>query len=180
MDTEKLNRWLALCANIGVLVGIVLLVVELDQNSNIARLELELSRNEIFQQGEVALYGDRGADVWAKAVMDPMSLSPAEIRIMDGYLTNAVNRSQKVYDLELAGLREDGAALQYMREDLGFEVGNQFAQTWWAHSKDLWGDDEFARMLDSVISEKDPNFNKNRILGIQRDLAGQSTSNNNN
>ena len=32
MDSDRLNRWLTLGANIGVLVGIILLIVELDQN----------------------------------------------------------------------------------------------------------------------------------------------------
>ena len=32
MDSDRLNRWLTLGANVGVLVGIILLIVELDQN----------------------------------------------------------------------------------------------------------------------------------------------------
>jgi hypothetical protein len=32
MDSDRLNHWLTLGANIGVLVGIILLIVELDQN----------------------------------------------------------------------------------------------------------------------------------------------------
>ena len=33
MDTDKLNKWLSLSANIGVLIGIVFLAVEIRQNS---------------------------------------------------------------------------------------------------------------------------------------------------
>ena len=32
MNTEKLNRWLALGANVGVLIGLILLVYEVRQN----------------------------------------------------------------------------------------------------------------------------------------------------
>ena len=32
MDSDRLNRWLTLGANVGVLAGIILLLVELDQN----------------------------------------------------------------------------------------------------------------------------------------------------
>jgi len=175
MKTKNLNTWLSLGANVGVMIGLVLLVIELDQNSSIARLQLELGRNEIYQQGEFALFGDRGADVWAKSVMEPSSLSNGEIRIMDGYLTNALNRPQKVYDLEMAGLREKGAALQYMKDNFRFDFGSQFAQTWWKYEKDLWGNGEFAKMLDTVIAEVDPNYNKNRIVSIQRDLSRVSS-----
>lgn len=41
MDTDRLNRWLALGANIGVLIGIILLVVELDQNRDMMRAQTQ-------------------------------------------------------------------------------------------------------------------------------------------
>ena len=39
MDTDRLNRWLALGANLGVLVGLALLLVELDQNRDMMRAQ---------------------------------------------------------------------------------------------------------------------------------------------
>ena len=32
MDTDRLNRWLTLGANIGIIVGIVFLAIEVNQN----------------------------------------------------------------------------------------------------------------------------------------------------
>ena len=39
MDTENLSRWLGIGANIGVLFGIILLVIELDQNRDLMRAQ---------------------------------------------------------------------------------------------------------------------------------------------
>lgn len=47
MESDKVNRWLTLGANIGVLIGIILLVVELDQNREMIRAQ---TRNDISQQ----------------------------------------------------------------------------------------------------------------------------------
>jgi hypothetical protein len=47
MQSNKLNSWLTLGANIGVLIGIILLVVELDQNREMIRAQ---TRNDISQQ----------------------------------------------------------------------------------------------------------------------------------
>ena len=44
MDSENVNRWLTLGANLGVLVGIILLVVELNQNREMIRAQ---TRNEL-------------------------------------------------------------------------------------------------------------------------------------
>lgn len=46
MDSDRLARWLTLIANIGVLIGIILLIVELDQNRDMMRSQ---TRNDISQ-----------------------------------------------------------------------------------------------------------------------------------
>ena len=46
MDIEKANHWMTLVTNIGVLIGIVLLVFELNQNSNLMRAEMHAMRAE--------------------------------------------------------------------------------------------------------------------------------------
>ena len=40
MDSDRLNRWLTLGANVGVLIGIMLLVLELNQNSVLMRAQI--------------------------------------------------------------------------------------------------------------------------------------------
>lgn len=47
MNSDKANRWLTLGANVGVLLGILLLTVELDQNREMIRAQ---TRNDISQQ----------------------------------------------------------------------------------------------------------------------------------
>ena len=47
MESDKINRWLTLGANIGVLIGIILVVVELDQNREMVQAQ---TRNDISQQ----------------------------------------------------------------------------------------------------------------------------------
>ena len=50
MDTEKLNRWLALAANIGVLIGLILLVYEVRQNSGLMRAQISMERTNTNMQ----------------------------------------------------------------------------------------------------------------------------------
>ena len=179
MQTVRLNQWLSVGANFGVLIGIILLIVELDQNSDLARLQLEDNRRTTFQQGEFAIYGERAAEVWAKSIMDPASLSVSEIRIMDAYLSSNLNRSNAVHDLEIAGLRESGAALQYLKENLPFDFGNHYAQAWWKHEKQYW-DSGFVEKVDSLIADISPTLNRTRILSLQSDIAHIAPAHNDN
>jgi hypothetical protein len=47
MDRDRLNRWLSLAANLGVLAGIILLAFELEQNREMMRAQ---TRNELSEQ----------------------------------------------------------------------------------------------------------------------------------
>ncbi len=40
MNTKNLNQWLTLAANLGVLVGLILLIAELNQNSTLMRAQI--------------------------------------------------------------------------------------------------------------------------------------------
>ena len=44
MNTKKLNQWMALGANIGVLIGLILLVYEVRQNSDLMRAQISMER----------------------------------------------------------------------------------------------------------------------------------------
>ena len=46
IESDQLNRWLSLAANLGVIAGIVFLVVELRQNTDMMRAQ---SRTEMSQ-----------------------------------------------------------------------------------------------------------------------------------
>ena len=78
MNTDKLNRWLTLGANIGVLTGIILLVVELEQSRNMMRAEIrnELAAEIIGLLNDVA-YNPDFASILTRS-NDGEELTPAE------------------------------------------------------------------------------------------------------
>ena len=54
-NTDKLNAWLTLGANLGVLVGLILLIVELDQNNDAVRAQIHQARSDNFESFMVEL-----------------------------------------------------------------------------------------------------------------------------
>jgi len=49
MSAESINRWLTLGANIGVMIGLILLVVELNQNSELVRAQIHQARSDNYE-----------------------------------------------------------------------------------------------------------------------------------
>jgi len=54
-DSDRLNRWLTLGANLGVLLGIIFLAVELNQNTLQTRLQTSNSFHDTFANVELAI-----------------------------------------------------------------------------------------------------------------------------
>ena len=54
MNAEHVNRWLTLSANIGVVIGLILLLIELDQNSDLVRAQIHQARSDTWVSGRVA------------------------------------------------------------------------------------------------------------------------------
>ncbi len=52
MSAEKVNTWLSLGANIGVVIGLMLLIIEIGQNTDMMRAQINQSRADtaLFQQ----------------------------------------------------------------------------------------------------------------------------------
>jgi len=55
LDTDRLNRWLSLGANIGVLVGLFFLVVEIRHTNDLARASAYRSRGTEIQEAYQAI-----------------------------------------------------------------------------------------------------------------------------
>ena len=66
-NSSKLGRWLTVGTNLSVLVGIVLLIVEINQNNELVRIQIEQARSDTYVawQREIAL-GDHVAPLFAK------------------------------------------------------------------------------------------------------------------
>ena len=46
MNTDSVNKWLTLSANVGVVIGLILLLIELNQNSYFVRAQIHQARSD--------------------------------------------------------------------------------------------------------------------------------------
>ncbi len=67
MDTDRLNRWLTLGANLGVLTGIILIIIELNQNADLMRAQMVQSRaDNLVNSYEVRMHSDYWPEIASK------------------------------------------------------------------------------------------------------------------
>ncbi len=56
MSAEKVNRWLSLGANIGVVIGLVLLIIEIGQNTEMMQAQINQSRTDAAISEQQAVF----------------------------------------------------------------------------------------------------------------------------
>ena len=73
MRSERFTVWLQTLSNLGLIGGLVLLAVQIQQTRDLTRLQMRLDRLGSFQQMEQALLGEDPATAWAKSIRDPVA-----------------------------------------------------------------------------------------------------------
>ena len=102
MEPDRLNRWLTLVANFGVIVGIVFLIIELDQTNRIARYTAEIGWRS--QAIEINSSRIEYSDVYSKLQVDDTDLTPSEqaqALMMARQLFNFWLNAESAYNLGL-------------------------------------------------------------------------------
>ena len=172
MDSDRLNRWLTLGANVGVVVGIIFLAVEIRQNSELARIQLTDERMATWQQGELVVLGDSIARVWEKSVLDPASLSLAETRMLDAYLAFQLTSATRILQLERDGLMEPGATKRYLEGNMPFFFDTDFARAWWEIEGRTWGP-ELVEIAEPIIGEVSKDESVIKLQKIREEAAAR-------
>ena len=122
MNSSKLDRWLTVGTNMSVLIGIILLIVEINQNNELVRIQIEQARSDTYVawQREVAS-GDHVAPLFAK------------LRFQDGNFFSNPDFEQ-LDRVELERIRAIAAARFYDYETLYAQYERGFV------SEEYWSD----------------------------------------
>jgi len=106
MKLDPLNRWLTLGANIGVVIGIVLLITELSQNREMMRSQV---RNDVAQgfQAFVALYANREIVDIALRRDRGEAVTPVETALADAVVEAGIRYWENAHYQYRQGLYDD-------------------------------------------------------------------------
>jgi hypothetical protein len=173
MTSERINSWIQVASNLGLIAGLVLVAVQIQQTRDLTRLQLQLDRLAASQQMEQGLLGEEPGIAWAKSIRDPTSLSDAEVKSIDSYLINQVHQWDWLATMENAGLEELGALERSIRTTSWFFFGNPFGKRWWVSIRDagVW-DPDLVRLLDAEIARLGDDVNARWLDEMRSPVGG--------
>ena len=154
VNSDRLNRWLTLGANVGILAGLILVAVQIQQNSQLVRMQLvnegNLSSNEIW----VSATGEKPLEAIAKSIENPEELTFAEFLVVDLYLFSNMNLLYRSYELAREGIF-DAADWQSSVEALApYFIANKFGRIWWREEASLFFSPEFSAFVDKQLEDE--------------------------
>ena len=161
MEFDRLNRWLALAANLGLLAGLILVALQLNQTSELARAQLINEGNTTESQVWTASMGEDPAAAIAKSFENPSEMTFSDFIVVDAYLWIAMNIFHRDYELAREGMF-DTTEWQQGIDSLGtWYLGNAFGRAWWEEEARELFEPEFVAYIDQHLakpSNKDSEF----------------------
>ena len=105
MDIERTNQWLTLIANVGVLVGVIFLAVELRHSSNAISAQTQDSIADGFIQLNLATISDPTVgENWVIGLYEPERLTNTEKIRFSMHMRALFNQFRRVHGLYRADL----------------------------------------------------------------------------
>ena len=146
-----------MAANVGVLVGILFLAVEIRQNSDHLALQLEFAQptQKIFEANR-DLMNPAIARVFAKAVEAPAELTFEEGLIASSLILNLLNEWEDRYLIYKAGLDVEIDWRRHIRENIEWTLGSRFAMEVYRSNRGAF-ETEFVEYIDSLLDEVSDN-----------------------
>ena len=153
MDGGRLNWWLTITANIAVLIGIVLLIVELDQNRDMMRAQTrsDLAMGIVSIQSGIA-ENEQLAEVLAKA-RDGETLSAGESLQFANRMLAMFRYWENVHYQYRMGLYDE---VEFLKQKDAWEDYINVSDVQvdaWCRFRDTFSP-EFAQEVDGIINQR--------------------------
>ena len=177
MDSAIVNRWLTLVANVGILIGLVLVLVEIRQNSELLRLQFINDDLMAVARTEEPLLGENPANVMMKSMYSPEDLTYADFRVIDAYYVAKIDLINRRFRLGQEGIFDE----EDWKSQFGFTFewlfGNRFGRLWWEYGgRRVYSDvPEIVEFVDAAIDGMPQDLSTRSWEKIQEELRAGST-----
>ena len=158
MITDKLNRWFTMLVNLSVLAGIVLVAIQIQQNTDITKAQMANEYYLLDAQIELTMMGESPALSLEKAIYFPYELNQEDDVILDRYFNFGILQLQRIQKMIELGVADE----ELYQERAGYliwHLGNEAGRRWW-NQYALGEPNELSRDIETVLAGSNFQINK--------------------
>jgi hypothetical protein len=165
MNVDRLNQWLTLGANFGVVIGLVLVAFQFQQNTDAVRLQARLGASGSIQNAELSHAGDTLAEAFTKSILTPSELTPSEVTQVWSYLTSGLSGVYQNWVAYDAGYTTS-SDMENMALAATMYLNYPFGLVFWNSMKNSQYDPRFVALVDSALTDQVPNSTQISFLRL--------------
>jgi len=169
MDMDRLNRWITLGANVGILIGLILVGYEIRQNSALVRAQIVAAAFSDQKALAIAQMGDDYPNSLARSVEEPSSVTLEDVVVLQAAL-----EARFVEFRRNAIMEEIGVFTGRWRQDISYSshpfttpIGRKFWDSWYDEKID------WMRDVQAAIENTEPTSESEYLGSLQESLNSE-------
>jgi hypothetical protein len=171
---DRVGRWLTIGANIGVVVGLLILIVEMRQNAALTRVATEQAMNDLMANTELHLAQPEQSAAWVRSYMAPETMSDVDIKMNEAVLVSLLMQWDNGFQMERSGLRTRAEVERLIRNTAPFYFGSAFGKRWFAAQAPGWQGTDMFEVAGPIVAELDENFMREYYTSLRMDAQTAS------
>ena len=140
-------------ANFGLLVGLILVAVQINQNSELARMQMINEGNVATNQIWAITMGENPTESIAWSFENPEEMSFVDFIVVDTWLYTTMNLFYRNYELAREGIFEDQDWQKAIDVNATWWLGSRFGRTWWKEEARFFFAPEFSAYVDQHLEK---------------------------
>lgn len=164
---DRYGRWIALVANIGVVLGLFALIIEIRQNAALTRVATEGSMNELLASTEFHLAQPEQSAAWVRSYMAPETMSDVDIRMNEAVLVSLLMQWDNGFQMERSGLRTRAEVERLIRNTAPYYFGSRFGKRWFAAQEPGWQGTDMFEVAGPIVAGLDENFMRDYYTNLR-------------
>ena len=164
---DRIGRWLTLGANVGVVLGLLILVIEIRQNAALTRVATEGALNELMLSTEIHLAQPEQSAAWVKSYMAPETMNDVEIRMNEAVLVSLFLQWDSGFQMERSGLRTRAEVERLIRNTAPFYFGSRFGKQWFEAQAPGWQGTDMMDVAGPIVTGLDENFMRDYYVSLR-------------
>jgi hypothetical protein len=149
MDSKQLNDRLQLIASVGVIIGLLMVVYEIRQNSEIARANNFTAILDSWGAFTLTEFESDIGMIFEKSMERPEDLTTAELHKLGSWLQSMVQVWQLQMEMDQGVIKDD--LLAEIGAEAFYFFGNHATRAWYQKNR-YWMSDEMTVVFDQQIA----------------------------
>jgi hypothetical protein len=170
----RLNSWLTLGANLGVVLGLIILIVEVRQNAALTRAQMETGKNDLLVQIELSLASPEMSAAWVKSIRQPERLTDVELRMVESHLVAVMLQWSHMFHMQESGLISADQARQHIQNVARYYFGSRHGKNWWRWQEEGWAGTPMMEVAGPIVDGLDENFMLRYLEGSRVDASADA------